>query len=186
MASSVGPRSPEASRERTRCAAVSTGQRMRSIVTLAQALVAISRKRRRCSSDLNDPTAMTSLYLDSASATAAAIAPYACTIASLLRSPAAVRAAAPRASAKVSDAKLTAFQRSTARRANVDFPAPGMPHTIRRRFMGLPITRWPLCKYSRSGRASQQSGPRMSGEGQTKKSRQARWHGRFTFNSGHI
>src|SRR5262245_20408402 len=133
MASAVGPRSPEASRERTRCADISMGQRMRSVVTLAPALVAISRKRRRCSSDLNDPTATTSLYLDSATATAAAIAEYACAMASLLRSPEAVRAAAPNASAKVSDAELTACHCPAARRANVDFPAPGMPQTIRRR-----------------------------------------------------
>jgi hypothetical protein len=87
---------------------------MRSVITLAPALVAISRKRPRCSSDLNDPTAITNPRLDGASATAAAIAEYACTIASLLRSPEAVRAAAPNASAKGSDAKLIAPHRSAA------------------------------------------------------------------------
>lgn len=76
---------------------------------------------------------MTRLWLDSASATADAIAEYACVMASLLKSPEAVRAAAPNVSAKVSDAKLTASQRSTARWANVDFPAPGMPQRMRRR-----------------------------------------------------
>jgi len=80
---------------------------------------------------------MTSLWLDSASATADAIAEYACVMASLLRSPEAVRAAAPNVSAKVSDAKLTAAQRSTARRAKVDFPAPGMPQTTKRRCLRI-------------------------------------------------
>src|SRR5262249_18114014 len=59
-------------------------------------------------------TAITNPRLDRTSATAAAIAEDACTIASLLRSPEAVRAAAPNASAQVSDAKLIAPHRSAA------------------------------------------------------------------------
>ncbi len=137
IAFSVGPRSPNANRERMRFAAVSMGQTMRSVVTLARELVAIFRNCRRCSSALNDPTATTSLFVAREAVTATSIAEYACTIASLLRSPEAVRAAAPNSSAKVSDAKLTAFHRSTTRSANVDFPAPGMPQVIMRR--GLPI-----------------------------------------------
>jgi hypothetical protein len=127
MASAVGPRSPKASRERTRFAAVSSGQTIRSVVTLAPTFVAISLNRRRCSSDLNDPTAITSLFLARESVTAAPIAEYACSIASLLRSPEAVRAVSPNTSAKVSDAKLTAPHRSAARSAGVDFPDPGEP-----------------------------------------------------------
>jgi hypothetical protein len=133
MASAVGPRSPEESRERTRFAAVSIGQTMRSVTTLAPELVAMSRNRIRCPSDLNDPTATTSLFVARESLTAAPITEYACTIASLLRSPEAVRAAAPNCSAKVSDANLTAPHRSATRSANVDFPEPGIPQTIMRR-----------------------------------------------------
>jgi hypothetical protein len=133
MASAVGPRSPEESRERTRFAAVSIGQTMRSVTTLAPELVAMSRNRLRCSSDLNDPTATTSLFVARECFTAAPITEYAYTIASLLRSPEAVRAAAPNCSAKVSDANLTAPHRSATRIANVDFPEPGIPQTIMRR-----------------------------------------------------
>jgi hypothetical protein len=133
MASALGPRSPEASRSCTRFAAASIGQTTRSVVTLAPAPVAISRNRRRCSSDRNEPTATTRWLRARASVTAAAIAEYACAIASLLRSPEAVRAAAPNSSANVSDAKLTAPPRSTARCASVDFPDPGTPQTMTRR-----------------------------------------------------
>ena len=133
MAFSSGPRSPSASRARMRLAAISTGQTTRKVVTLAPELFAITRKRLRCSSHLNEPTAMTSLFVVRASRTAAPMAEYACAMASLVRSPEALRAAAPNCSAKVSDANLTAPHRSAARNANVDFPEPGTPETIRRR-----------------------------------------------------
>ena len=133
MAFSSGPRSPDANRERMRFTAVSKAQTIRNAVTPAPEHLAISRNRLRCSSDRNDPTATTNLFAERASATAAPIAAYACTIASLLRSPEAVRAAAPNSSANVSDAKPIAPQRSTARCAKVDFPAPGTPQTMIKR-----------------------------------------------------
>src|SRR5262249_23861545 len=127
MAFSSGPRSPSASRERMRLAAISTGQTTRKVVTLALQLFAIARKRLRCSSDLNDPTATTNQPLDRTFSTAAPIAEYAYAIDSGLRSPDGLRAAAPNASAKVSDAKVIASHRFTARSEKLDFPAPGTP-----------------------------------------------------------
>ena len=162
IAFAVGPRSPKAFRVCMRLATVSIGQTIRSVVTLAPPLAAIFRYRRRCSSDLNDPTATTSLFVARESVTAAAIAEYACKIASLLRSPEAVRAAVPSSSAKVSDAKLTAFHRSTVRRANVDFPAPGTPQTIMRCRLSIPCSSDGDADYRDDGRSKAHLGPTAS------------------------